>query len=194
MDVGSLISERQLDKVKEHVAEADAGGATVLTGGDARPDIGPYFFEPTVLTDVEESMALCTEETFGPVVAVYEWSDEDDVVDRANDSEYGLNASVWTEDIQRGTALARRIETGTVNVNESYAAAWVALDAPMGGMKNSGIGRRHGEYGFMKYTEPQTVAVQKHLAMDAPPGMPYWLYAKVMNRALKLQRKIPGMR
>ena len=194
VDVGSLISERQLDKVEEHVAEAEAEGATVLTGGDARPDIGPYFFEPTVLTDVDESMALCTEETFGPVVAVYEWSDEDDVVDRANDSEYGLNASVWTEDLQRGTALARRIETGTVNVNESYAAAWVALDAPMGGMKNSGIGRRHGEYGVMKYTEPQTVAVQKHLAMDAPPRMPYWLYAEVMNRALKVQRKIPGLR
>ncbi|PSP47109.1 succinic semialdehyde dehydrogenase, partial [Halobacteriales archaeon QH_7_69_31] len=79
-------------------------------------------------------------------------------------------------------------------VNEAYAAAWVALDAPMGGMKNSGIGRRHGEYGFMKYTEPQTVAVQKHLAMDAPPGMPYWLYAEVMNRVLKVQRHIPGMR
>ncbi|PSQ32901.1 succinic semialdehyde dehydrogenase, partial [Halobacteriales archaeon SW_12_69_24] len=194
VDVGSLISERQLRKVTEHVEEAKAEGATVLTGGSGRPDIGPYFFEPTVLTDVEESMALCTEETFGPVVAIYEWSDEDDVVERANDSEYGLNASVWTEDLQRGTALARRIETGTVNVNESYAAAWVALDAPMGGMKNSGIGRRHGEHGFMKYTEPQTVAVQKHLAMDAPPGMPYWLYAKVMNRVLKVQRRIPGLR
>jgi succinate-semialdehyde dehydrogenase/glutarate-semialdehyde dehydrogenase len=194
VDVGSLISEQQLDKVTDHVEEAKAEGATVLTGGSGRPDIGPYFFEPTVLADVDESMALCTEETFGPVVGIYEWRDEDDLIERANDSEYGLNASIWTEDLDRGMAMAQRIETGTVNVNEAYAAAWVALDAPMGGMKDSGIGRRHGDYGFMKYTQPRTVAVQKHMAMDAPPGMPYWLYTKVMNKALKLQRKIPGMR
>jgi succinate-semialdehyde dehydrogenase/glutarate-semialdehyde dehydrogenase len=194
VDVGSLISEQQLEKVTEHVEEAKAEGATVLTGGSGRPDIGPYFFEPTVLTDVDESMALCTEETFGPVVSIYEWSDTEAVIERANDSDYGLNASIWTEDLERGKAMAERLETGTVNVNEAYAAAWVALDAPMGGMKNSGVGRRHGEYGFMKYTEPQTVAVQKHMAMDAPPGMPYWLYAKVMNTTLKVQRKIPGMR
>ncbi len=194
VDVGSLISEQQLEKVTEHVEEAKAEGATVLTGGSGRADLGPYFFEPTVLTDVDESMALCTEETFGPVVAIYEWSDEDDIVERANDSDYGLNASIWTEDLERGTRLAKRIETGTVNVNEAYAAAWVALDAPMGGMKDSGIGRRHGHHGFMKYTEPQTVAVQKHMAMDAPPGVPYWLYAKAMNKVLKVQRKIPGMR
>ena len=194
VDVGSLVSEQQLEKVTEHVEEAKAEGATVLTGGTGRPDLGPYFYEPTVLTDVDESMALCTEETFGPVVSVYEWSDEDDVIERANDSDYGLNASVWTEDVERGKAMARRIETGTVNVNEAYAAAWIALDAPMGGMKDSGIGRRHGEHGFMKYTEPQTVAVQKHLGMTTPPGVPHWLYAKLMNGALKLQRRVPGMR
>ena len=194
VDVGSLVSEQQLEKVTEHVEEAKAEGATVLTGGTGRPDLGPYFYEPTVLTDVDESIALCTEETFGPVVSVYEWSDEDDVIERANDSDYGLNASVWTEDVERGKAMARRIETGTVNVNEAYAAAWIALDAPMGGMKDSGIGRRHGEHGFMKYTEPQTVAVQKHLGMTTPPGVPHWLYAKLMNGALKLQRRVPGMR
>ena len=194
VDMGSLVSEQQLEKVTDHVEEAKAEGATVLTGGTARPDLGPYFYEPTVLTDVDESMALCTEETFGPVVGIYEWSDTDDVVERANDSDYGLNASIWTDDVDRGKEMATRIETGTVNINESYAAAWVALDAPMGGVKDSGIGRRHGEHGLMKYTEPQTVAVQKRLAMDAPPGMPYWLYAKVMNGALKIQRRIPGMR
>jgi len=194
VDVGSLISERQLEKVTEHVEEAKAEGATVLTGGTGRPDLGPYFYEPTVLTDVDESMALCTEETFGPVVGVYEWSDTEDVIERANDSEYGLNASVWTEDLDRGREMAERIETGTVNVNEAYAAAWVALDAPMGGVKDSGIGRRHGEHGLMKYTEPQTVAVQKHLGMTAPPGVPYWLYEKLMNRMLKVQRRVPGMR
>lgn len=194
VEVGSLISEAQLGKVTEHVEEAKAEGATVLAGGSARSDLGPYFYEPTVLADVDESMALCAEETFGPVVSVYKWRDEDDVVERANDSEYGLNASIWTEDLDRGRALAKRIETGTVNVNEAYAAAWASLDAPMGGMKKSGIGRRHGDEGIMKYTEPQTVAVQKRLGMTAPPGVPHWLYAKVMNRVLKAQRRIPGMR
>ncbi len=194
VDMGSLVSEQQLEKVTDHVEEAKAEGATVLTGGTARPDLGPYFYEPTVLTDVDESMTLCTEETFGPVVGIYEWSDEDDVVERANDSDYGLNASIWTEDLERGRELATRIETGTVNVNEAYAAAWVALDAPMGGMKDSGIGRRHGEHGFMKYTESQTVAVQKRLGMTNPPGVPHWLYARLMNAALKLQRRVPGLR
>jgi succinate-semialdehyde dehydrogenase/glutarate-semialdehyde dehydrogenase len=194
VDVGSLISDAQLEKVTAHVEEAKAEGATVLTGGTGRPDLGPYFFEPTVLTDVDESMALCAEETFGPVVSVYRWHDEDDVVERANDTEYGLNASIWTEDLDRGRELARRIETGTVNVNEAYAAAWASLDAPMGGMKNSGIGRRHGDEGMMKYTESQTVAVQKHLGMTNPPGVPHWLYATLMNKMLKVQRRIPGMR
>jgi len=194
VEVGSLISAAQLEKVTAHVEEAKAEGATVLAGGSARSDLGPYFYEPTVLADVDESMALCAEETFGPVVALYTWNDEDDVVERANDSEYGLNASIWTEDLERGRALAKRIETGTVNVNEAYAAAWASLDAPMGGMKQSGIGRRHGDTGIMKYTESQTVAVQKKMGMTAPPGVPYWLYAKAMNGVLKLQRRIPGAR
>ncbi|MFT4885179.1 MAG: succinate-semialdehyde dehydrogenase/glutarate-semialdehyde dehydrogenase [Natronomonas sp.] len=194
VDVGSLISQDQFDKVTEHVEEAKAEGATVLTGGTARPDLGPYFYEPTVLTDVDESMALCAEETFGPVVSIYKWSDEEDVIRRANDTDYGLNASIWTEDTDRGKRLAKRIETGTVNVNEAYAAAWIALDAPMGGMKDSGVGRRHGKTGFMKYTEPQTVAVQKQLGMTNPPGVPHWLYAKIMTKALKVQRRIPGLR
>ncbi|MFT4903650.1 MAG: succinate-semialdehyde dehydrogenase/glutarate-semialdehyde dehydrogenase [Natronomonas sp.] len=194
VDVGSLISEDQLEKVTEHVEDAKAEGATVLTGGTGRPDLGPYFYEPTVLTDVDESMALCANETFGPVVAVYEWSDEDDVIERANDSDYGLNASIWTEDIDRGREIAKQIETGTVNINEGYAAAWASIDAPMGGVKNSGIGRRHGDEGIMKYTESQTVAVQKRLGMTNPPGVPHWLYAKLMNTTLKLQRRIPGMR
>jgi succinate-semialdehyde dehydrogenase/glutarate-semialdehyde dehydrogenase len=194
VDVGSLISEDQLEKVTEHVEDAKANGATVLTGGTGRPDIGPYFYEPTVLTDVSESMALCANETFGPVVSIYEWSEEDDVIERANDSDYGLNASIWTEDLDYGRELAKQIETGTVNVNEGYAAAWASLDAPMGGMKNSGIGRRHGDEGIMKYTESQTVAVQKRMGMTAPPGVPYWLYAKLMNKTLKIQRRIPGMR
>ncbi len=194
VDVGSLISATQLEKVTNHVEEAKAEGATVLTGGTGRPDLGPYFYEPTVLTDVDESMALCTEETFGPVVGLYQWRDDADVIERANDTDYGLNASVWTDDLQRGRELAKQIEAGTVNVNEAYGTAWASIDAPMGGMKNSGIGRRHGDEGIMKYTEPQTVAVQKHLGMTNPPGVPHWLYVKLMNKMMKFQRRVPGMR
>nr|WP_148215430.1 succinic semialdehyde dehydrogenase [Natronomonas pharaonis] len=194
IEMGSLISGSHLEAVEQYVEDAVAGGATVLTGGSPRPDIGPYFYEPTVLEDVDESMALCAEETFGPVVAVSAYSDDADAIERANDTDYGLNAAVWTDDLDAGRQLAERIDAGTVNVNESYAAAWASLDAPMGGMKDSGVGRRHGEVGLSRYTEAQTVAVQKHLGMTAPPGVPYWLYAGVMSRLLKLQRRVPGLR
>ena len=192
--MGSLISEAHLEKVTEHVEDAESQGATVLTGGRPRPDAGPYFYEPTVLTDVTESMRLYAEETFGPVVSVYEYADDEEAIERANDSAYGLNASVWTGDTDRGRRIAAEIEAGTVNVNESYAAAWASLDAPMGGMKDSGIGRRHGLEGLYRFTEPQTVAVQSYGTLSAPSGVPYWLYAKAINAFVRLQRRIPGLR
>ena len=106
-------------------------------------------------------MTLHRDETFGPVAAVARFRDTDEVIARANDSEYGLNFSLWTRDTERGRALATRLRAGTVNVNEGYAAAWASVDAPMGGMKASGLGRRHGADGILKYTESQTVAVQR---------------------------------
>jgi len=194
VDVGCLIHEDHLEKVEEHVEDARARGATVECGGTARPDLGPSFYEPTVLTDVPEEALACCDETFGPVVGVYEFSDEEAAIERANDSEYGLNASVWTEDHDRGVDIASRIECGTVNVNEGYAAAFASIDAPMGGMKDSGIGRRHGDEGIMKYTESQNVTLQKAGTMSAPPGVPYGLYAKGVNLALRLIEKVPGLR
>src|SRR5439155_4088055 len=107
-------------------------GATVLAGGRARPDLGPYFFEPTLLQRVKEGMTLFRDETFGPVVSISTFSDEDEVVRRANDSDYGLNFSVWTKNTRHGLALGRRLEAGTINVNEGYSAAWASVDAPMG--------------------------------------------------------------
>ena len=194
VEMGGLISERHLEKVKTHVEEAEAEGATVLAGGRARPDVGPYVFEPTVLTGVEESMGVAAEETFGPVVSIYPYETDAEAIELANDSTYGLNASVWTGDTDRGREIAAEIEAGTVNVNESYAAAWASLDAPMGGMKESGIGRRHGPEGLYRFTESQTVAVQKYAGLSPPPGVPYWLFAKLLNGTLKLQRRIPGLR
>jgi succinate-semialdehyde dehydrogenase/glutarate-semialdehyde dehydrogenase len=193
-ELGSLVSEAQLEKVVSHVEDARARGATVHCGGEARPDIGPYYYEPTVLTGVDQGMELCCAETFGPVVTIYPFTDTDDVVAEANDTEYGLNASVWTEDTEFGKRIARRIRAGTVNVNDAYGSTYASVDAPMGGMGKSGIGRRHGREGIEKYTEAQTVSVQHGPGMRAPDGVPYWLYEKVMTGALRLFDKVPGLR
>ncbi len=124
-DMGSLVGERQLETVSRHVSEAVEKGATLVAGGVARPDIGPLFYEPTILDHVQEPMAVCTEETFGPVVSLYRFTDEDEAVALANATPYGLNASVWTEDSRRGHRIAARLRAGTVNINEGYASAYV---------------------------------------------------------------------
>ena len=191
IDVGSLVSERQLQKVRGHVDEAVAKGATVVTGGRHRPDLGPFFFEPTVLTGVTEDMTLAREETFGPVVSVYPVATIDEAVDRANDSPYGLNFSVWTRDTTLGRHVASRLHAGTVNVNESYAAAWGSTAAPMGGMKDSGLGRRHGAEGILKYTESQTVAVQRLHPIGPPPWLSYGTFARIITPVLKSMRRLP---
>ncbi|MEU3291792.1 succinic semialdehyde dehydrogenase [Streptomyces longwoodensis] len=189
-DMGSLVGERQLETVTRHVEEAVAKGARVLAGGVARPDVGPYFFEPTVLDGVTEPMAVCTEETFGPVVSVYRFRTEDEAVDLANSTPYGLNASVWTGDGSRGRAIAARLRAGTVNVNEGYAAAYGSVQSPMGGMKDSGLGRRHGSEGILKYTEAQTVAQQRLLPMAPALGMTDEKYAQFMSRSLRLMKAL----
>ncbi|WP_458205006.1 succinic semialdehyde dehydrogenase [Haladaptatus sp. NG-SE-30] len=189
-EVGSLVSESQLKKVRSHVDDAVEKGATVVAGGNARPDIGPFFFESTILTDVTEEMTLAREETFGPVVAVYRFEDADEAIELANDSERGLNASVWTTDTDRGRELAQRIECGTVGVNDPYPAIWASVDAPMGGMKDSGIGRRHGAEGILKYTEPQTIAEQRVASIAPPRSVPTKWYAKAMTAVMRGYKRV----
>jgi aldehyde dehydrogenase (NAD+)/succinate-semialdehyde dehydrogenase/glutarate-semialdehyde dehydrogenase len=161
VEMGSLTSAEQLEATRRHVDDAVAKGARVVAGGRARPDLGPYFFEPTVLVDVTPQMAVYAEETFGPVVAVYPVVDDEDAVARANDTDYGLSASIWSRDLDVARALAARIRAGSVNVNDGYVAAIGSVAAPMGGMGDSGVGRRHGPDGLLRYTESQTVATQK---------------------------------
>ncbi|WP_329571127.1 succinic semialdehyde dehydrogenase [Streptomyces sp. NBC_01361] len=187
-DMGSLVGERQLETVTRHVDEAVAKGAKLVAGGVARPDIGPYFFEPTILDGVEAPMAVCNEETFGPVVSIYRFTDEDEVIALANGTPYGLNSSVWTKDARRGHDVASRLRTGTVNINEGYAPAYGSVQSPMGGMKDSGLGRRHGSEGILKYTEAQTVAHQRIMPMAPSFGMTDEKYAAFMSRSLKAMK------
>jgi succinate-semialdehyde dehydrogenase/glutarate-semialdehyde dehydrogenase len=189
-DMGSLTSAEQVAVVTAHVENAVANGATVLAGGSARPDVGPLFFEPTVLSGVTEAATCFGEETFGPLVSIYRFSDVEDAIVRANDTAYGLNASVWTKSARRGRDVAARLHSGTVNINEAYGAAWGSIDAPMGGMGESGLGRRHGAEGLLKYTEAQTLARQR-LMNIAPPGrMSQDGFASMMTRSLRLMRRI----
>lgn len=191
-DMGSLTSQRQLDTVTAHVQDAVDKGATVVTGGRPRPDLGPFFYEPTVLTGVRPGMTAYREETFGPVVAVYPVASDAEAIAQANDTSYGLNASVWTGDIARGREVAAQLHAGTVNVNEGFVASWGSADAPIGGLGKSGTGRRHGPEGLLKYVETQTVAVQRLLPIAPPKGVSEELWAKslvLLLRALRLLRR-----
>jgi succinate-semialdehyde dehydrogenase/glutarate-semialdehyde dehydrogenase len=190
LEMGSLISQQQLDTVEAHVQDAVAKGARVLTGGRARPDLGPFVYEPTVLEGVSPEMTCFGEETFGPVISLYRFSDEADAIARANDGEYGLNASIWSQDRGRARAIARLIKSGTVNINEAFGATFASIDSPMGGMRESGIGRRQGSEGILRYTEPQSVATQRLVRFAPMLGMSDETYAKVMTAQLRFMNKI----
>ncbi|MBF6354212.1 succinate-semialdehyde dehydrogenase (NADP(+)) [Nocardia higoensis] len=189
-DMGSLTFQRQLDSVRAHIDDAVAKGATVLAGGRHRPDLGPFFHEPTVLTGVTPEMAVYGEETFGPVVSIYKVASEDEAVAAANDTPYGLNASVWTKDAERGRRVAARIQAGSVNVNEGFIAAWGSADAPSGGLGISGTGRRHGPEGLLKYVDTQTVATQRVLPIAPLPGMSEQLWARTMTLYLRVMNAL----
>ena len=183
IDMGSLTTARQLQTVKAHVADALTKGAVAVAGGHRRPDLGPLFYEPTILRNVQPDMELYAEETFGPVVSVYPFSDEGEAVDLANAGRYGLNACIWTRNAAKGLGLARRIRAGSVNINEAYAAVWGSVDAPVGGMRESGLQPRHGAEGILKYTQSQTVAVQRWM-----PVVPFG--PVIMTRLLRAMKAL----
>jgi succinate-semialdehyde dehydrogenase/glutarate-semialdehyde dehydrogenase len=188
-DMGSLVSAEQLARVRAHVDDAVAKGATVLAGGRARPDVGPLFYEPTVLEGVPPEAACFREETFGPVVAVRRAGSDAEAVAIMNDTDYGLNATVWTRDTRRGTVLARQVVAGTVSVNENFVATWGSVAAPMGGRRSSGLGRRHGREGILRFTEPQTVAVQRGPGFGVLYAQGSERFTQQFTAALQLARK-----
>jgi acyl-CoA reductase-like NAD-dependent aldehyde dehydrogenase len=169
-DVGPMIHERQVKIVESHVEDARVHGARVLAGGMRLPELGANFYAPTVLTDVTHDMCIMKEETFGPVLPIMAFGDDDEAVNLANDSEYGLAASIWTKDASRGERLARQIYAGTVMVNDVISCFGIS-EAPHGGVKASGVGRTHGRFGL------EEMVRTKYLDVDRTPTLKkVWWY------------------
>lgn len=188
IDMGSQISVEHTDEIERLVNDALDKGATALTGGRRLHDLGEAFFAPTVLTNVPEDAELYRSEVFGPVVYIEVVDSNEEAIERANDTTYGLNSSVWAAP-KTGREIAAQLQTGTVNINEGYAPAWSSIDAPMGGWKKSGAGRRHGDGGITKYTEPRNVTQTRFMPL-LDNGVPRPRWARALATALKLGRDI----
>jgi succinate-semialdehyde dehydrogenase/glutarate-semialdehyde dehydrogenase len=163
-EIGPMIHERQVRVVETQIEDAKQRGARVLVGGTRLRELGPTFFAPTVLADVDHNMRVMQEETFGPVLPVTPFREETEAVRRANDSDFGLAASIWTRDRARGERLARQINAGTVMVNDAVSCFSIS-EAPHGGVKASGLGRTHGRWGL------EEMARVKYVDSDRLPRM-----------------------
>ncbi len=173
VEVGAITFPPQLETIEAHVADAIDKGARVLAGGHAVSGGAGRFYEPTVLVDVDHTMKCMTEETFGPTLPIMKVADAEEAVRLANDSPYGLGASVFSRDVTRGEQIARRLEVGAANVNDAMIN-YTVLELPMGGAKASGLGSRHGAGGIRKYCSQQAIVVTPKLALKREPHMyPY---------------------
>jgi acyl-CoA reductase-like NAD-dependent aldehyde dehydrogenase len=199
VDVGSMTFPPQVDTVERHLADAVAKGARVLTGGARRDDLGGLFFEPTVIVDVDHSMELMREETFGPVLPIVKVADEQEALRLANDSPYGLNSSVWTATPERARRVADALDAGSVCVNDCLVNYGVA-SLPFGGVKDSGIGRAHGAAGLREMSRTKAV-LEDRFSMRREVQwypVPRWGHAAA-RRALKvlyrrgLRNKLRGL-
>ena len=180
-DVGPMIHERQVRIVEADIEDARQRGARVLVGGMRLRDLGPTFFAPTVLADVDHGMRIMREETFGPVLPIARFADDNEAVRLANESEYGLAASIWTHDRARGERLARRIQAGTVMVNDAVSCFSIS-EAPHGGVKSTGLGRTHGRWGL------EEMVRVKYVDSDLLPRRkkPWWFgYGSGLTREME---------
>jgi len=172
VDVGAMTFPKQVEIVEDHIDDAKARGAQILTGGRRNPNLSGRYFEPTVLSDVDHSMKVMTEETFGPVLPIMRVRDEDEALRLANDSRYGLNASVFTRDKARGEKIAAQVEAGVTCVND-VIAGFAVTDAPSGGLKESGIGKRHGAEGIRRFCHQQVIVTDRFGMKRDPFWYPY---------------------
>ena len=185
VEVGAMTFPPQLDIVSRHVEQAREAGARITTGGHVREGSG-RFYEPTVLADVDHSMDAMRDETFGPTVPIMKVADAEEAIRLANDSPYGLGASVWTKDRSRGEQIARRIESGYACVNDANVN-YFAYELPMGGWKDSGLGVRHGAAGIRKYTRQQAILVTRVAMKRDVHFFPYKpATTKLLGRLTKL--------
>ena len=159
IDVGSVFWDRQLPIIERHIEDAKSKGAEIVVGGEADTTCG-LFYKPTFVRKVDHSMELMREETFGPIVSVMRVADEEEAIHLANDSHYGLSGSVWTKDIDKGIQIAKRLETGSVVINDA-SMAYGAPEAPFGGLKDSGVGQVNGLGGLRSYTHPQPIFIDR---------------------------------
>ena len=170
-DVGALFWDRQLSIIERHIEDAKAKGAEVVLGGKAITN-GGIFYPPTLVRNVDHSMDLMKDETFGPIVSIMRVKDEDEALRLANDSEYGLSGSVWTKDTKKGLELAKRMETGSVLVNDA-SMIYGILEAPFGGMKHSGLGQVNGVGSLRSYTFAQPVGIDRRALKAEPHWFPH---------------------
>jgi succinate-semialdehyde dehydrogenase/glutarate-semialdehyde dehydrogenase len=171
-DVGAVFWDKQMDIIEAHMKDAREKGARVLLGGERNRSLSGYFFPPTVVVDVDHEMDLMKHETFGPIVAIQKVRDEEEALQLANDSEYGLSGNIWTSDLERGERLAARMETGSVSVND-ISVTYGIPEAPFGGLKASGVGQVNGEIGIRGYCHIHPIIVDT--GKKAQGGYPYTL-------------------
>ena len=170
--IGAMSSQRQIEIVEDHVEDFRAAGAKIETGGRRNPHLEGLFYEPTVITNANNDMRGMQEETFGPTLPIATFTTEEEAIRLANDSEFGLTASVWTRDLAKAQRVAQRIEAGSVCVNEVLYTHGIA-QTPWGGFKNSGRGRTHGREGLMELVQPQHIHVNRISLLPDAWWMPY---------------------
>jgi acyl-CoA reductase-like NAD-dependent aldehyde dehydrogenase len=200
VDVGAMTFPKQIETVEDHIRDARLRGARVLTGGRRNPDLPGRFYEPTVLANVDHSMKVMTDETFGPVLPIMRVKDADEALRLANDTTYGLNASVWTRDKPKGERIAAQVEAGITCVNDVLVGFGVS-DAPSGGLKESGIGKRHGAEGIRRFCHQQVIVTDRFGLKREPLWYPYDAKTeRFLTRALgamfssKLSEKLKWLR
>ena len=187
-DMGSITSKEQLERIDAAVKQARSEGAVIECGGRVRTDIGPLVYEPTVLTHVNRTMEIARKEVFGPVVYLSPFDTIEEAIKMSNDTGFGLSGSIITSNKKVAYDIAAEMNCGSVNINEGFAATFGSVEAPMGGMGQSGSGRRQGPEGLLRFTEAQTVSLQRGALVSRKFGSNDKRWGRTMVLKLRLMR------